>query len=230
VTVLRIFATILSGGMNMNTFENNLQRLRKLRNMKQEELAQRINVSRQTISGWETGRRQPDLDTLKKLAEVLEVDIHELIYGSMQGEYPKFQRKYVFLTVLFGGIVAFLLLFRLLVWPHFKILCATYHWGSALFVCHYVLPPVGFFAFGALFPALVQLFVPVRIGIRWAILLLVGGCAVLMPVILFWFGILRLSTKFLFSIGIAFISYVLPFVSGVCVTMGYTCKMSGNIK
>ena len=52
----------------MNTFDRNLQRLRKLRNMKQEDLAQRMNVSRQTVSGWETGRRQPDLDTLKKLA------------------------------------------------------------------------------------------------------------------------------------------------------------------
>jgi transcriptional regulator with XRE-family HTH domain len=209
----------------MDAFDINLKRLRIRRNMKQEELAQRMHVSRQTVSGWETGRRQPDLETLKKLAEVLEVDIHELIYGNKPGEYPKFQRKYVILTAIYGSIVALLLLLRLLVWPHFKVLCATYYWGTPLFVCYYVLPVVGSFAFGAFFPALVQLFVPVRMGIRWAILLLVGGCAVLMPAILFWFGILHLSTTFLFSIGIAFISYVLPVVSGVCVTMGYTCKM-----
>ena len=34
-----------------------------------EELAEKLNVTRQTVSGWETGRRQPDLDTLKELAD-----------------------------------------------------------------------------------------------------------------------------------------------------------------
>ena len=56
----------------MNTFPNNLKRLRKASGLKQEELAERLNVTRQTVSGWETGRRQPDLDTLKLLAETLE--------------------------------------------------------------------------------------------------------------------------------------------------------------
>ena len=52
----------------MNTFEKNLKRLRSQRNLKQEDLAEQLSVTRQTVSGWETGRRQPDLDTLKKLA------------------------------------------------------------------------------------------------------------------------------------------------------------------
>lgn len=75
--------------MDMNSFENNLKRLRNRKNLKQEELAELMNVSRQTISGWETGRRQPDLDTLKRLAETLDVDIHVLIYGNEPDEWQK---------------------------------------------------------------------------------------------------------------------------------------------
>ena len=90
----------------MNSFDNNLRRLRNRKNLKQEELAERMHVSRQTISGWETGRRQPDLDTLKKLADALDADIHELIYGSKPEEYPKFQRKYVLRTAVSGVLAA----------------------------------------------------------------------------------------------------------------------------
>ena len=61
--------------MDMNTFDNNLKQLRIQRNLKQEELAEKLHVTRQTVSGWETGRRQPDLDMLKKLAEVLDIDM-----------------------------------------------------------------------------------------------------------------------------------------------------------
>ena len=65
----------------MNSFDKNLKRLRIRNHLKQEDLAKQLNVTRQTVSGWETGRRQPDLDMLKKLAEALDVDMQELIYG-----------------------------------------------------------------------------------------------------------------------------------------------------
>ena len=65
----------------MIAFGNNLKLLRIKRNMKPEDLAQRMHVTRQTGSGRETARNQPDLDALKKLAEDLDVDSLELIYG-----------------------------------------------------------------------------------------------------------------------------------------------------
>ncbi len=49
--------------------------------MTQEQLAERLNVTRQTLSSWETGRTQPDIDTLHSLSLVLEVSVEELIYG-----------------------------------------------------------------------------------------------------------------------------------------------------
>ena len=68
----------------MNAFDKNLRRLRIRRNLKQEDLAELVHVTRQTVSGWETGRRQPDLQMLQKLAEALDADVHELIYGTKE--------------------------------------------------------------------------------------------------------------------------------------------------
>lgn len=58
---------IFVGGMDMNSFDENLKRLRILQNMSQEDLAMRMNITHQTVSGWEPGRSQPDLDTIKNL-------------------------------------------------------------------------------------------------------------------------------------------------------------------
>ena len=204
----------------MDVFHNNLKRLRHRRGMKQEELAERMRVTRQTVSGWETGRRQPDLDTLKKLAEVLNVDIHELIYGNKPGEYSKYQKKYVIRTALLGGIVTVLLLFWLLIWPRFKVLCATKHWGTPLLICHEVLPFVGCFAAGGLIPSVLQLFVPIHLEKRMARWCCIGGIAALLPFILFWLGILPLGRLILYRIVHAALTYILPFVSGICLFCG----------
>lgn len=209
----------------MDQFHGNLKRMRIRRDLTQDELARRMNVTRQTVSGWETGRRQPDLDTLKKLAQVLNADIQELIYGSNPETYTKFQRKFVIRTTAWTVILAILLLLRLLIWPRFKVLCATNHWGGALFSCHYVLPVVGAFAFGALIPSLLQLFIPIRLRKRLTVLLLVAGVTAPIPAILFWLGVLHLSTKFLFSFGFAFILYILPFVSGICISSEAICEI-----
>lgn len=48
---------------------------RKEKNMTQEQLAEQLNVARQTVSKWETGETIPDIDSLKKLAVLLEFSI-----------------------------------------------------------------------------------------------------------------------------------------------------------
>ena len=60
----------------------NLKRLRTAKQLSQDALAGQLYVTRQTVSGWETGRTQPDIETLVKIAQVLEVDVEELIYGT----------------------------------------------------------------------------------------------------------------------------------------------------
>ena len=58
----------------MQTFGKQLAAARTARGMTQEALAQAVNVTRSTVSSWERDRTQPDLDTLRRLSEVLEFD------------------------------------------------------------------------------------------------------------------------------------------------------------
>ena len=60
-------------------FAENLLELRKLHNMSQEELAEKINVSRQTLSKYENGESLPDIEKSKALADVFGVTIDALI-------------------------------------------------------------------------------------------------------------------------------------------------------
>lgn len=57
----------------------NLKALRKQKGLTQEELAIRLNVVRQTVSKWESGRSVPDADILMKIADVLDVSISDLL-------------------------------------------------------------------------------------------------------------------------------------------------------
>lgn len=60
-------------------FKNNLIELRKLNGMSQDELADRIGVSRQTVSKYETGESLPDIEKCKRIAEVFSVSMDDLI-------------------------------------------------------------------------------------------------------------------------------------------------------
>ena len=54
---------------------------RKQAGLTQEELADRLHVTRQTISNYESMRSQPDIQMLVQLADCLQVPVEELIYG-----------------------------------------------------------------------------------------------------------------------------------------------------
>ncbi len=65
----------------MSTGEK-IYELRKKKNMSQEELAQVLNVSRQTISKWETGESNPDFDKIVPLCNFFEISTDEFLRGS----------------------------------------------------------------------------------------------------------------------------------------------------
>ena len=65
----------------MPAISENLKLLRKAKHMTQEEVASIISVTRQTVSSYESGRTQPDLETLKRLAEVYQADLNDVLYG-----------------------------------------------------------------------------------------------------------------------------------------------------
>ena len=71
-------------------FNNRLYQLRKQRGFSQEELASRLNVSRQTVSKWEVGDSTPDMEKLAAMSELFDVSLDQLVLGkeTPQGEVP----------------------------------------------------------------------------------------------------------------------------------------------
>ena len=90
----------------MAKVSKNLKKLRTDKNLTQDALAEKINVTRQTISSWENDRTQPDIDMLELLADAFEVGIEELIYGEKRKvglEAPK-NDKHKIMNIVFATL------------------------------------------------------------------------------------------------------------------------------
>lgn len=68
----------------MKTFNEKVYELRKESRLSQEEVAEQLNVSRQTISNWENGTAQPALDKAVELAYLFDVSLDELVGKTVQ--------------------------------------------------------------------------------------------------------------------------------------------------
>lgn len=68
---------------------DNIKTLRKNKGLTQEELAIKLNVVRQTVSKWEKGFSVPDADVLQKIADILEVDVKQLLGADTETEQER---------------------------------------------------------------------------------------------------------------------------------------------
>lgn len=59
-------------------FSNNLVQMRKMRRMTQEDVAEKVGVTRQAVAKWEAGETVPDLDKCRILAEMFGVSLDDL--------------------------------------------------------------------------------------------------------------------------------------------------------
>lgn len=73
-------------------FSQNLQKIRSKKNLSQEQLADKIGVSRQTISAWESGKASPELDKITAISKLFSVSIDELV-GEIKTEASNFDKK-----------------------------------------------------------------------------------------------------------------------------------------
>ena len=80
----------------------NIKAIRQSKNMTQEELAAKIYTTRQTVSNYEKGRSDPDLETIRRIAEALETDSSILLYGNDRSE------AFRILKMIYKTIVPFL--------------------------------------------------------------------------------------------------------------------------
>ena len=67
--------------MNQVKIGEFLRELRKGKGLTQEQLAEQFNISRRSVSRWETGSNMPDVGLLIEIADFFDVDIREIIDG-----------------------------------------------------------------------------------------------------------------------------------------------------
>ena len=67
-------------------FPDNLQYLRTRENLTQEQLAEQLDVSRQSVSKWESGLSFPEMDTILKLCDLFDVSLDTLLRGDAAAE------------------------------------------------------------------------------------------------------------------------------------------------
>lgn len=72
------------GGTAKVEIQNQIRKYRLARNLSQEELAEKVFVTRQTISNWETGKNYPDLNSLVRLSALFGVSLDILVKGDLQ--------------------------------------------------------------------------------------------------------------------------------------------------
>ena len=96
----------------MRDIGKNIRELRCARGLTQEELGERLHVTRQTVSNYENGRTRPDIDLLLDIAAALDTDANALLYGAPHMEDRR--REYRRLAVSAGLFLILFICYKLL--------------------------------------------------------------------------------------------------------------------
>lgn len=73
------------GGVMKLSFSEKLQTLRKEKGLSQEQLAELLNVSRQSISKWESGQTYPEINKLIIVSDLFEITLDDLVKDKNTG-------------------------------------------------------------------------------------------------------------------------------------------------
>lgn len=89
------------------TIADKIKKLRKDNNMTQEDLAEKLNVSRQTISKWETNVVIPDADNIVSICKLFNITTDELLDYNVESIQKK-KQFIIDMSVLLFGIIGFI--------------------------------------------------------------------------------------------------------------------------
>lgn len=129
----------------MRDIGKNIRRLREEAGLTQEEFAEKLFVTRQTVSNYENGHTRPDLDMLLAIAEVLHADVTHILYGVPTPP----DKKRLIRQLVIGGLVSALLVAALAVLtPVAQDLAQERLILSLLQLLRLVLAPAAFLALG----------------------------------------------------------------------------------
>lgn len=156
----------------------NIRILRTEQNMTQDALAEALFVTRQTVSNYETGRSNPDVQMLLKIAEVLGTDIDTLIFGKPEPPDRREDRKRLLRCCV---VSTSLLLLWLLLIPPMNHIANMYFFYQPIQLSRYLLVPGIYLSVGYGIMELIRYFIgikPVNPGtalwgrrITWGVLL-----------------------------------------------------------
>lgn len=89
---------------------NKIKYYRNEKELSQEELAERVYVSRQTISNWENNKSYPDINSIVLLSEIFEISIDNLIKGDVEQMKKEINSEDVKKLNLYSSIMLILML------------------------------------------------------------------------------------------------------------------------
>lgn len=221
----------------MNAVGKNIKKLRIARKMTQEDLADKMFVTRQTISNWETGKNQPDLETLSAISSLFSVEPTELIYG-IQPSYKLFQKQYIITAAISLCVFIASIILEFTLYPKLIEIRNTYHRGTFEMALYTVIVrPLGFFALGVFIVSVFSLWVDTRLEKRARIkALIIGIMLLVLPLWLLIETILIFKASQGFTGSILFwpvnssqyllavFNIVMPLLSGIGVFMGWKRK------
>ena len=221
----------------MNAVGKNIKKLRIARKMTQEDLADKMFVTRQTISNWETGKSQPDLETLSAISRLFSVEPTELIYG-IRPSYKLFQKRYIITAAISFCVFIISIILEFTLYPHLIEIRKTYFRGVfeiALYTL--IVRPLGFFALGVSIISVFSFWIDTRLEKRARIIALIIGIILLVfPLWLLIETILMFKAPQGFPGSVLFLpvnssqyllavfNIVMPLLSGIGMFMGWKRK------
>lgn len=200
------------------------KRIRRLRldaGLKQEELAEKLYVTRQAVSAWENGKTAVSLEYLMAYSELFGVSCDEIIYGRPTAEYECFQCRYVRCCIVCAAVLAVCIVLHFTVRP----------WLYEMRVNYFVIWPYSLYSFavngaigasiGLLLPSIMALKADIVLGVRgrraaaiiaavlllayiWCVLSMHTGFGLVAPLYL------RISTY------LKWLTYLQPFAVALC--------------
>lgn len=100
----------MKGGTDFMELGNHIKHYRNEKCLSQEELAERVYVTRQTISNWENNKNYPDINSIVLLSEIFEISIDNLIKGDLEQMKKEINSEEVKKLNFYSWMVAILMI------------------------------------------------------------------------------------------------------------------------